>query len=191
MRGRPKGFKHTEESKLKNRLSHFGKPGVKSMLGKKHTKETIEKMRLASTGRLKSEETKEKIRKAHLGRKYSSELIEHNRQALLRPEVRLQKSLSRRGNKSHFWKGGVSAKNQIIRESLEYRLWREAVFKRDNYTCIWCGTTNCELNADHIKPFAYYPELRFAIDNGRTLCVPCHKTTETFGTKMNIEKRTN
>lgn len=70
-----------------------------------------------------------------------------------------------------------------VRNSLEYKLWRTAVFQRDNYRCIWCGTSKPPFNADHIKPFAYFPELRFAIDNGRTLCVPCHKTTETYGTK--------
>lgn len=79
------------------------------------------------------------------------------------------------------WKGGVSAENEILRHSLEYRLWRTSVFERDNYTCIWCGQRGGTLNADHIKPFAYYPELRFAIDNGRTLCEDCHKTTESYG----------
>lgn len=71
--------------------------------------------------------------------------------------------------------------NKIIRKSFEYKLWRESVFERDNYTCVECGTRGGELNADHIKPFAYYHKLRFDINNGRTLCVACHRKTSTFG----------
>jgi len=89
-----------------------------------------------------------------------------------------------RGEKSHLWKGGITSENQRLRMSLEMKLWRRAVFERDNYTCIWCGDSRGgNLQADHIKPFAYFPELRFAIDNGRTLCVPCHKSTSTYGRK--------
>lgn len=84
------------------------------------------------------------------------------------------------------WKGGITPINHLIRTSREYKLWRTAVFQRDKYTCVWCGIKggNGEtvvLNADHIKPFYLYPELRFAIDNGRTLCIDCHKTTDTYG----------
>lgn len=97
-------------------------------------------------------------------------------------------SEQRKGEKGSNWQGGKVVENKKIRKSLDYRIWREAVFKRDNYTCIWCGTRSgngkaVELHPDHIKPFAYYPELRFAIDNGRTLCISCHKTTETYGGK--------
>lgn len=101
-------------------------------------------------------------------------------------ETRVKLSNAHKGEKSYLWKGGITQKHTAIRHSLEYRLWRESVFKRDNWTCIWCGARCCKgkkvvLHADHIKPFAYFPELRFAIDNGRTLCVDCHRKTDTWG----------
>lgn len=78
------------------------------------------------------------------------------------------------------WKGGITPIHAKIRNSTKYADWRIAVFQRDNYTCQECGSKGVYLNADHIKPFAYYPELRLAIDNGRTLCVPCHRKTDTY-----------
>lgn len=85
------------------------------------------------------------------------------------------------GELSLNWKGGKTEAGKLIRNSKEYSLWRTAVFERDNFTCVWCYEKGGKLEADHIKPFAYYPELRFAIDNGRTLCINCHKKTETYG----------
>ena len=67
--------------------------------------------------------------------------------------------------------------------SRKYKNWRESVFKRDNYTCTWCDQKRGYLEADHIKPFAYFPKLRFEINNGRTLCRECHKSTDTYGYK--------
>lgn len=81
------------------------------------------------------------------------------------------------------WKGGVTPVRKKLYFSKEYKLWRTAVFERDGYTCIWCGKRGGELQADHIKPWARYPELRFAIDNGRTLCKKCHMTTDTWGVR--------
>lgn len=88
-----------------------------------------------------------------------------------------------KGEKNHFWKGGVTPIHAIIRNSSEYKLWRKSVWERDWFACVWCGAKGKEarIQADHIKPFALYPELRFAIDNGRTLCFECHKTTDTYG----------
>jgi 5-methylcytosine-specific restriction endonuclease McrA len=74
-----------------------------------------------------------------------------------------------------------SALHKRIRASVEYRAWRLAVFTRDDYTCQMCHTRGGTLQADHIKPFSLFPELRFEVDNGRTLCLDCHTKTETYG----------
>lgn len=73
------------------------------------------------------------------------------------------------------WQGGISTINHIIRHSMELRLWRESVFTRDDWTCRECSSRGGVLNAHHIKPFSEFPELRFAIDNGVTLCYKCHR----------------
>ncbi len=84
------------------------------------------------------------------------------------------------GKNSNSWKGGITTENEKIRKSDEYKKWRISVFVRDDYTCIFCKKRGLELNADHIKPFSSYPELRLDINNGRTLCVDCHKKTDTY-----------
>lgn len=87
------------------------------------------------------------------------------------------------GSKNPNWRGGKTLKGQLIRTTNAYKDWRKAVYKRDNYTCIFCGVLGDgkNLNADHIKPFWSHPELRLEVSNGRTLCIDCHKKTGTWG----------
>jgi len=131
----------------------------KWMLGKILSKEWVENIGKASTGRRHSIETRQKMSELH------------------------------QGEKSYLWKGGLTQINQVIRNSFKYRLWRTAVFERDNYTCQECGTRSGNgkavvLNADHIKAFSLFPKLRFELLNGRTLCVDCHRKTGTFGSNV-------
>ncbi len=91
-----------------------------------------------------------------------------------------------KGENNPNWKNGSAEKLNLARKTREYRAWRVSVFKRDGFSCVLCGykskgTRPSDIHSDHIKPFADHPELRFAIDNGRTLCVPCHKKTDTWG----------
>lgn len=67
-------------------------------------------------------------------------------------------------------------------ETLEYRIFRESVFKRDNYKCVLCGN-NKKLQIDHIKAYSTHPELRTNLDNGRVLCHACHVKTPNYGRK--------
>lgn len=77
----------------------------------------------------------------------------------------------------HFrWRGGITRETQRGRGTKKYKAWQQAVFYRDNRTCIWCGATD-NLEADHIFRWSEYPELRYELSNGRTLCMICHNKT--------------
>lgn len=149
-----KGLKHSLETRQKIGLKSIGR---KHNLGRKRPDLAL-RNKLLKTGSKHSEETKRKIAMGGIGKHLGAD--------------------------NPMWKGGITPINKKIRTSKEYKLWRTAVFERDNYTCVWCGMRGAELNADHIKPFALFPELRLAIDNGRTLCVPCHKTTDFYAGRL-------
>lgn len=125
-------------------------------------------------------EHKEKLRQLSIGR------APWNKGKKVSEQTRLRMREAHRGEKCNFWKGGITSSNLAIRHSVEMRIWREKIFERDNYTCVWCGIRGVYLNADHIKSFAHYPELRFELSNGRTLCEPCHHKTPTFKNKKKI-----
>lgn len=78
---------------------------------------------------------------------------------------------------------GKTTAARKFRDSREYAAWRTAVFERDDYTCVLCGTRGGEMAADHIKSFAFHSELRLDLDNGRTLCTPCHRETDNYGAR--------
>jgi len=91
-----------------------------------------------------------------------------------------------RGEKSNAFIDGKGQERRVERrtfmESLEYRLFRERSFKRDNFTCVHCGSKK-QLQVHHIKSYQYYPKLRTKVINGMTLCKTCHRKTDNYGRK--------
>lgn len=154
-RGRPKSLEHRYKIGLAQR-------------GKRHswiTPDGRKRLSLALRGR------KRPPRDAAWSAKISAALVGRPR-------------FDRRGPLNPMWRGGISSEHHRIRQSAEYKTWRKAVFERDNHTCQTCGMPGGNLEADHIKPFALFPELRFDVSNGRTLCRPCHRNTPTWGKKV-------
>lgn len=92
------------------------------------------------------------------------------------------------------WKENRTYLYRTIRSCQKYRLWKEKVFRRDNFKCIWCQNTE-KLIADHVKqfaliifennikdlPMAYKCKELWDINNGRLLCLKCHYRTDTWG----------
>ena len=102
------------------------------------------------------------------------------------------RSENKRGINAPNYIHGKSNDNLLFRASREYKHWRLSVFKRDNFTCVICGDNKGgNLEADHIKDFALYPNLRLDVNNGRTLCRNCHIKTENYGFKKSNSKKKN
>jgi 5-methylcytosine-specific restriction endonuclease McrA len=149
--------------------------------------EKIQKLIQLSTGRKQSRETIEKRIAKNKGQKRTPEHIENIKRKL------------KRGKDNHFWKGGISSFAYRIRRSVRFKTWRESIFTRDNWTCIFCGVRGNEIHPDHIKPLSillreilkinpnisydelYSNEKLWDITNGRTLCVICHRRTPSYG----------
>lgn len=83
------------------------------------------------------------------------------------------------GERSHLWKGGISNERDKAKATEEYAEWRRTVYARDHYMCVLCLRHFRSLHAHHIKRFSDYTELRFDVDNGATLCQPCHHQVHT------------
>lgn len=168
------GRKHSEETKKKISLAH---------IGMKYSAETIEKLRIVGKNRKFSPETRLKMSMAKKAYKFT----ETHRKNM-------------GGENSPRWKGGITPISHQLRSCYKYNHWRSSVFIRDNFTCQECGQKSVgNLEAHHKKPFYklieeaknYLPLFSvfeaamsysnmWDIDNGVTLCVSCHKKTDSY-----------
>lgn len=102
---------------------------------------------------------------AHKGKKRPTEWVRKMSESL-------KKIPPRFGKNAPNWRGGITPLHQKIRNSREHWQWSTDVKKRDG-KCLHCGACK-DLIAHHIKSFSKYPEERFLLENGMTLCRSCH-----------------
>ena len=165
--------KNLSKAKLKSPTRYW--------LGKKQSPEQVRKRVEARKGYKPSEETKQRMRLAAIEQVRNGTRIFPNNSGKKRPDIT--------GSKHPRWRGDYPEQYRL-RNSVEMENWRKAVFERDDYRCLSCGERGGKLNADHIWPFSQFLRLRFDINNGRTLCVDCHRQTETYGyPRFSIEGR--
>jgi len=96
--------------------------------------------------------------------------------------VRKKISISNQKINEDNWIGFLNLKRRPMGFK-EYKDWRFSVFSRDNWTCQFCGKRGCYIEAHHIKSWKNYPEFRYSIDNGVTLCRDCHNLTKRVNKK--------
>ena len=154
---------------------------------------TKRKIGLANKGHPVLVETRAKIREKLKGRSlpmwWKNKISQGLKGRPVSSATRKKIAESLMGEKSYLWKGGILIENQKVRRGIEYRLWREAVFARDNWTCQKCRVRKeRNLVAHHIQNFAQYIELRTSIENGINFCNECHvKFHKKYGNKNNTK----
>jgi len=166
------GRKHSAKSRRNMSIAHIGKYTGENhpMFGKHHTTEAKAKMSIAHIGKYTGEnhpmfgkhhttESRIKMSEALTGKKRSTE---HRR--------------NRSGQNNGHWNGGVTltrTPSELTREYLQ------AIRRRDNFTCQFCGHKNDvrkrKLDVHHID---YNRKNNSHPDNLITLCTACHRDTE-------------
>ena len=184
-----KGHHHSEETKRKIGLAN----GLKI-----RTEEQKERLRQLRLGTKLSEEHKKKLSEnnAHywlgkkrpemMGHRVSERTIEHVKQL----------NKGKFGKEHPGWKEFKRKTfHQALRQTYRYKDWRNKIFQRDGFTCVLCGKNKIYLEADH-NPKSFISiidknkiytfdqasscEELWDINNGRTLCLPCHKNTDNY-----------
>ena len=143
---------HTESTKKMISSAKAGQPAWnKGKMGTfKHTEEFKKKISDLMKGS-----------KYGLGRNLSTETIEK------------MKLSAKRGVDNPNWKGGTQTKDKMERVRFRKNV-QKIILERDNYTCQLCHERGVDLQVDHIQSWSDYPDLRFELENCRTLCVRCH-----------------
>lgn len=189
-----KGYKHSESAKQKMLKRTPWNKGVKNPF----SIETINKMKKSHTGKkIHSAEWKEELSKKMTGNKFGVGVIpskewrdKHSKRMIgntfnegnknflgKKHSISSRKKISnsrigKYAKENHpNWKGGITPYSELIRGSVDAFNWKRKVKERDGYKCR-ISNQECKggLEAHHILRFSEYPELRFEVNNGITLC---------------------
>ena len=161
-----KHWKLTDKTKRK-----ISRNSARYWLGKHLSEETKRKIGEGNKGKKLSEEHKKKMSEIMKGKNKGRK----NGMFGKVPWNKGKKWLQFSGKNHPRWKGDkIKDERKRLRKDVKYKEWRTAVFTRDSFRCQICLKTGDNLIAHHIKPWKNYPDLRYCIDNGITLCVPCH-----------------
>jgi hypothetical protein len=143
-------------------------------------KEWRNKQSKTKIGKMRTEESKMKQSETLKGRKQSKEWIKNKKESI-----------------KNFWdkKGRTTQEVLLLKTNKRYIDCRMRVFKRDDYTCQCCGDNKGgNLEMHHIIPFSViYNEYKimkddsglYDIDNCLTLCIDCHKKTDSYAKHKN------
>lgn len=187
-------MQHSAERRAANRRAHIG------LLSPKKGRTNIEMM-----GAERAAELSAKIRNRRLGKVQSAESRAKGSKSLKemwrkRREEGKVEAIAEKISRA--LKGKVHLEKRVDIDDRRYIRgiqWREAILTRDLRTCQSCSAQPEEkkLHAHHIKPWEFYPELRYELSNGLTLCNKCHRKIEVQIRKQNslklkaIEERLN
>jgi 5-methylcytosine-specific restriction endonuclease McrA len=78
-----------------------------------------------------------------------------------------------KGENTYNWKP-ETADLKRQRTTSRMKKWKKFIKERDEATCVKCNEVKTIMHSHHIHSYKLYPELRYDIYNGVTLCPDCH-----------------